>query len=218
MSAFNFEWVEQYLHRDPALIIDAGCYDCADTIAFKLRWPGARVMAFEACPENYCHTLNRLAAMEDRPQIELFHAALCDRDGEIGFFSNADAKMPGGFGQSGSVLTPTPAIDNKWRGGMGHITFKPERLVPASRLDTFCAAHHLTEIDLLHMDVQGAESRVLDGLGSLRPALIFLEIDEVAETSGYLGAPRRAELLERLVSRGYGEKWRSEHDALYVRD
>ena len=100
---------------------------------------------------------------------------------------------------------------------MKHITFKPARKVPASRLDTFCAAHGITEIDLLHMDVQGAEALVLDGMGDLRPTMIFLEIDEVKETSGYLGATPMADLVSRLTDKGYGAAWESEHDALYVR-
>ena len=216
MSEFNLQWVGEYLKREPDVVFDVGCFDCADSIAFKLRWPGARVLAFEACPDNFRRIVTRLATMEDCPEIELFHFAMCDTDGEIRFFSNADAKMPGGFGQSGSVLTPTQAIDNKWRGGMGHITFKPQRMVPAARLDTFCSSHGLAAIDLLHMDVQGAESKVIDGMGALRPSMIFLEIDEVAEVGGYLGGTPMAELVERLTSRGYAEKWHSEHDALYV--
>ena len=216
MSEFNLQWVGEYLKREPDVVFDVGCFDCADSIAFKLRWPGARVLAFEACPDNFRRIVTRLATMEDCPEIELFHFAMCDTDGEIMFFSNADAKMPGGFGQSGSVLTPTQAIDNKWRGGMGHITFKPQRMVPAARLDTFCSSHGLAAIDLLHMDVQGAESKVIDGMGALRPSMIFLEIDEVAEVGGYFGGTPMAELVERLTSRGYAEKWHSEHDALYV--
>lgn len=210
MSAFKFEWFV----REPKVILDVGTYDGADAALFKETFPLCRVIAFEACPDNYGAMKRR--AFAAATGVELVHAAACDFDGEIPFFSNTDTKQVGHFGQSGSVLEPTKAIDNKWRGGMGHIRFKEPRRVPAVRLDTFCAAQGITAIDLLHMDVQGAESMVLDGMGALLPGMIFLEIDEVKETGGYLGCVPLAELEARLTSRGYVKQWASINDALYV--
>jgi FkbM family methyltransferase len=217
MSEFKVEWVAEHLgHPFPKVIIDAGTFDGSDAVAFKDVFPDARVLAIEACPDNFVVMKGRGWARS--AGVEIHHAALCDFDGEVPFFSNSDTHFPGHFGQSGSVLTPTNAIDNKWRGGMGHIRFRGPRMVPARRLDTFCAAEGITDIDLLHMDVQGAESMVLDGMGELRPKMIFLEIDEVKETGGYVGCVPKQELVARLTSRGYVNKWESATDALYVHD
>jgi FkbM family methyltransferase len=214
MSSFQFHWLKEYLPGAPGVIIDAGTYDGADAARFKQEYPLARVLAFEACPDNFYAMKSRGWAVAQG--VEIYQLALCDTDGTIAFNSNSDLNFPGHFGQSGSILTPTDRIDQKWRGGTGAIRFKAPRSVPASRLDTFCASHGIEAIDLLHMDVQGAESRVIDGMGEFRPKIIFLEIDETAEVSGYLGATPRAELVNRLTSRGYEMKWCSVNDALYV--
>jgi FkbM family methyltransferase len=214
MSQFQYGWLMTYLKESPRVILDIGTYDGADAVMFKTDLPGCRVIAFEACPDNF--GVMKARGWAAAAGVEIHHLALCDVDGEAPFNSNSDTHFPGHFGQSGSLLTPTQAIDRKWRGGLGQIRFREPRMVPTARLDTFCAAHGVTQIDVMHMDVQGAESRVLDGMGELRPRMIFLEIDEVAEVSGYLGATPRAELFGRLTSRGYAAAWESQTDALYV--
>ncbi len=209
MSEFNCDWL-----ADPRCILDIGTYDGSDAAMFKERFPSCRVLAVEACPDNYSIMMSRF--FPTLFHVEVFHFAACDFDGEVPFFSNTDTHFPGHFGQSGSLLTPTDRIDRKWRGGRGEIQFKQPRMVTARRLDTFCAGQNVTWVDLLHMDVQGAESLVIDGMGDMRPRMIFLETDETKETSGYVGAVPFDELVERLTSRGYALKWQSPHDALYV--
>ena len=214
MSDFQYGWFFTYLLDDPKVILDVGTYDGHDAEKFKRDFPECRVIAFEACPDNFAVMKSR--GFHLTSGVEIHHAAMCDFDGEIPFFSNSDTQFRGGFGQSGSVLTPTDKIDKKWRGGTGAIKFRAPRMVPSCRLETFCAEHKVGHIDLLHMDVQGAESMVLDGMGHIRPTMIFLEIDETSETGGYVGCVTRAELVNRLTSRGYKLAWNSVHDALYV--
>lgn len=210
MTAFRFEWVAQYLKRDPRVIIDAGTYDCTDAIAFKERYPEARVIAFEACPDNYARILQQGRAA--RAFVEVHHAAVSDHENGLAFYSNTDTNQVGHFGQSGSILPPAQKLLETWHS----ITFKHGRHVPSVRLDCHCTAAGIGAIDLLHMDVQGAEYFALKGLGDMRPAMIFLEINETAEVGRYQNAVPEHDIRAWFDASGYVREWDSEFDALYV--
>ena len=85
--------------------------------------------------------------------------------------------------------------------------------VKTMRLDTFCEVHKTGAIDVLHMDIQGAEGFAIKGLGRLRPRMIFLEVDETTHYDGAMPLPELRALLEGM---GYSKVWESAHDALYV--
>lgn len=212
MSAFKFSWVDQYLKRDPAVIVDAGCYNASDSIEFKERWPDARVIAFEACPDNYRQIERSGRALV--AGVETHHLAVCDHENGVQFNSNTDTNQTGHFGQTGSILQFGPKLLETWKS----ISVKPPRLVPSVRLDLFCQRLEIARIDLLHMDVQGAEYFVLVGLGEMRPPIIYLEIDETAETDRYIGAVPESNIRGWFDAAGYKRVWDSPHDALYVHE
>ena len=210
MTAFRFEWVEQYLGHDPKVIMDAGCYDCTDSIAFKEQYPDARVIAFEGCPDNYRRIL--MQGLAEAAGVEAWHFAVCDHENGVDFNSNSDTNQNGHFGQTGSILPFSQKLIDTWPS----ITVKPPRKVASVRLDSFCARWGIEGIDLLHMDVQGAEYFALLGLGEMRPKMIYLEIDETAETGRYVGAVPEDQIKGWFLESGYVERWRSAADALYV--
>ena len=206
MSLFKPEWAEQYLGRNPRLLLDVGCWDAADSIAWKARWPDCQVVAFEACPDNFAaiSAAGRAAAAG----VDVLHMAIADHEGTVDFWSCSDTAQGANPGMSGSILTPAPHLATT----APNLTFKQPRTVRCRRLDTIFTA--ATEIDVLHMDVQGAESLVLTGLGDLRPAMIFLETDA---TQDYVGAAPKAALYQMLAGMGYVESWRGAGDSLFTR-
>lgn len=210
MTAFKFSWVEEYLQRAPTVIIDAGCYDAGDTIAFKEMWPEARVIGFEACPDNYNRIVRTGAATSG--DVEVYHVAVCDHGNGVLFNSNSDTNQTGHFGQTGSILPFAQKLIDTWPS----ITVRPPRKVGSVRLDAFCQARGIEDIDLLHMDVQGAEYFALLGLGEMRPKMIYLEIDETAETGRYVGAIPENDIRDWFNQAGYNRVWDSKADALYV--
>ncbi len=198
-TAFNPTWFS----APPSVILDVGTFDAADAVHLKQAFPGCRVVAFEACPDNVV-ALDRAGVCESSG-VELMRAAVCAHDGVTAFHSNTDR---GGPGMSGSILAPTDKLLTVHT----HLTFKASRVVPAVRLDTFCEGAGIAHVDLLHVDAQGAEHLVLRGLGALRPALVYLE---VSEGPHYAGATSADELHATLVSLGYTRTWCSSYDALY---
>jgi len=208
MSNFKFEWVEQYLKREPKVVFDVGTWDGADAIALKQRWPRADVYAFEACPDNYAAAFK--SGGVKAAGVMLVHAAVGAEDRDVPFYSNTDTALPKNPGMSGSTLFPSPALIAI----APNLTFLPPRMVRGIRLDTFCRMFGVGPIDILHMDVQGAEDYVMGGLGVLpRPAMVFMEIDA---TQLYEDAVPVDLLRAHMREDRYTEVWTDEHDALFI--
>ena len=207
MSEFNIQWLAKHLSGKPTVILDVGTYDGGDAVRLKQANPGARVIAFEACPDAHAAIVSR--GLVVKAGVEVVHFAVSDKDGEMDFHSNTDARNQN-LGCSGSILEPTPHNFAKYP----FLKFRSARKVKTTRLDTFCAANGIDHIDVVHMDVQGAEGFAIDGLGKLRPTMLFFEIDATDE---YKGAVPLTELFGKLAAWGYEKKWQGAHDALFVR-
>ncbi len=204
MSVFQTIWAQQYLGRAPRTFIHAGCFEAIHTIRFKEAFPDCRVIALEACPDNYAS----LVANKKDEIIEIVHAALCDHGGEVKFVSSYSS---GGECGSGSILTPSQKLheDNN------RLRFTEPRIIPAVTLDKFCGLRGIKEIDILHLDVQGAEALALMGFGLMRPKLLFVEI---SETEHYDGAASLSNLKAALKHMGYRHSNDDGYGALYLHD
>lgn len=207
MSDFLKCGFEAFLTRPPSVIADVGTFDGQLAFELKRRYPRARVLAFEACPDNYASLVRNSQALIGR-RVEVVHAAVCDHANGVEFYSNRDTSLGGIAGMSGSILPPTEkmAVDYP------NLSFCKPRRVASVRLDGL----GLAELDILHIDAQGAEASVLRGLGPLRPQVIYLEINETKEHGHYAGAAPLAELTDLLASLGYSKQWGSDADVLYA--
>lgn len=208
---FDHRWVAKHLPHPPRVIFDVGTWDANDAIAFKHNWPQARVVAFEACPVNHAKIMARGLAVAEGVEVE--HGAVCDRIGVVPFHSCEDANLGPGLGMSGSIHQPT----EKLLRDAPNLGFGSPRNVRSLRLDEFCRGKGIEQIDVLHVDVQGAEISVLTGLGTLRPGMIFLETDETEEAGHYAGAASRVELFTLRNVMGYACVWDSGSDQLWIR-
>ena len=75
-------------------------------------------------------------------------------------------------------------------------------MVKAIRIDTYCAQHGIKSIDLLCMDVQGAELRVLKGLGSVLERVRYI-ITEIEIKPLYYGQALYPEVHGYLKASGF---------------
>lgn len=77
---------------------------------------------------------------------------------------------------SGSICTPVVNEVGMGLNSHKNILFDVTGIeVLTIRIDTFCKANAITHIDYMHIDVQGAEDKVIKGLGDIRPSFIFAE-------------------------------------------
>lgn len=178
------------------VIFDVGARDCAESAAFAAAFPAATVHAFECNPA----TLPRCrAAAAAEPRIQLTEKAVADRAGRLAFFPIDPARSVGGYpgGNHGasSMFEATGAYPEE--------TYVQNRIeVESIRLDAFCADHGIEAIDILWMDVQGAEGLVLEGLGDMLPKVSFIHA-EVEFFEIYRGQALFPQVDARLRARGF---------------
>lgn len=161
---------------DPAtvrVVFDVGARDCNESADFARAYPAATVYAFECNPATL--PLCR-AVMAREPRVVLTEKAASDQSGRLAFFPTNPAEtqtgIAGGNPGASSLFEATGAYPEE--------RYVQDRVeVDTIRLDQFCAARGISEIDVLWMDVQGAELLVLRGLGTLlaRVKLIHLEAE-----------------------------------------
>jgi FkbM family methyltransferase len=163
------EGVRDLVGRSP-VILEIGCNDGTDTLAFLGAMPEARIYCFEPDPR----AIARFKRQVHDPRARLFLMGVSNQDGTATFYGSSGqapetSKHPGApaccwldeWDLSGSLCRPT-----------GHLSYSPWVTFPESRqclvrtikLDTW-AAHHLNAdcIDFIWCDVQGAEALVIQG-------------------------------------------------------
>lgn len=212
-------WGQQLLSRGPVRVIfDIGSNVGESVAAFRSAFPQSDVYAFEPSPTAFSKLQER---MRQDPHVKLVQEAVGEHDGVATLHQNkAD--------DSNSLLPNSSRI----------YEFAPVEMcepvrdvaVPITRIDSYCAKHSISQIDLCKVDSQGYERQILAGAGSmLDPVFIrslYLEIlfVDLWDNQSWCG-----EVLELMRSRGYrlfgitnvayddvnGWKWA---DALFLSD
>ena len=188
-SGFNVKWLEE-LGITPTVIVDAGSFDGGDAFRLLRSFPLARVVAIEADPIRFAILKENLAG----ESIELVEAAVCDVDGDVDWFS---ATIEGQVDSQGAMYRQSAELNQRFP--FVKQAEHPMR-VAGKRIDNICSELGIARIDLLHMDVQGAEHVALLGLGDLRPRLIYLE---VMRDNSFVGAGDRSNIDAFLERTGY---------------
>jgi FkbM family methyltransferase len=184
--------LHHYLHVDSKSIeqiVIIGANDGSEIPRLRRTYPRSRFLCFEPSPAGY----NKLTEnFRETDYVQARKLALSDSSGIATFH---ELPMAG----NGSLLPPDPA---KWS------TFNQQKenevtafQVQLSTLDA--EANSLERIDLLWIDVQGAEGQVLRGGFNTLPRVeaIFLEVALI--DSPYQGAFRFSQLDELLRSFGF---------------
>ena len=179
--------------RAPEVIIDAGANVGLASIYFASRYPGARILAIEPEAGNLELLERNVAAY---PNVTVVRAALWHENAPL------DLVDPG-LGQW--------AFMTQGRGEAEH--YGPHvHEVQGITLDTLCRDHGLERIDILKMDIEGAEREVF------------------ADPSAWIGKVDTliVELHDRMKpgcsrsfydgSRGFGREWRQGENVYLARE
>jgi FkbM family methyltransferase len=201
--------IRQTLMNKPDLVIfDVGGFDFSDACHFKQNFPNSQVYSFEPDEVN----LKTHQHKAEQYGVIVVPVALSDTNDEVDFYPSITYN--GNIHKaSGSTLKPnvrpgtTEGIfhDNLFFDLTGY-------KIQIVRLDTFCELNGIGHIDYLHMDVQGAEKRVLNSIGKIRPSFIFAE---TCEFSTYDSGHTKEEFNDFLYELGYEIIHEFQDDTLY---
>ena len=155
----NFHTIIGKKREDIKNIVIVGAYHGYEIDTLSTNYPNCKVRAFEAHPEHFKALKQRHAAT---PNVTLINKAVCDINGTIDFF-----ELGNGGGGSGSLLE-----------FQGHKFGHPFTPLEPIKVPCVTLKKELgdIEIDLLWVDVQGAELAVLRGSHLNSVSSLFLEI------------------------------------------
>ena len=176
----------------PTVILDVGANIGLVTSTLRRLFPSAQVHAFEPTEDTARTLTQRLSG--DR-QVVINQLAVSDADGTATF--HVDNKTHGGgsnslLGHTANFAVRSPV--HRYR----------EVTVPTVTLDAYAHDHGITHVDILKLDIEGAELQALEGARSL---LHDQEIDFIATEmrfiEDYSGQPLFRDLVVHLQPLGY---------------
>lgn len=161
MRTISPKYLRHLLRCSDPTILEIGCNDGADTLGFLRVFPAATLHCFEPDPRAIAcwrHDVHD-------PRATLYEVALWSEPGTHEFHPSS-GHPPGpeyrhytrDWDRSGSLLAWDRHVENApWMSPLAPIT------VPTMRLDDWATEHPLARLDLVWMDVQGAEAHVIRG-------------------------------------------------------
>lgn len=177
-------------------VFELGARECGETLDFAAAYPQARIVAFECNPATLpaCRS-----AVAGNARIKLVEKAVSDRNGTIRFFptdpERTVTKHAGGNPGASSLFRARPDYPHEKY-------VQNEITVQTTTVADVMAAEGVAQIDLLWMDVQGAELLALKGFGE-RLADVRLIHMEVEFLPIYEGQALFGDVHAFLVQRGF---------------
>lgn len=197
------------------VVVEVGARDCAETLEFHRTFPSAAIYAFECNPATLPLCRRAVRGLE---RVTLTECAVSERDGTVRFHPIDPARTLTGQADGNPGASSLFRASGKYP--QEHYV-QNEITVETTTLERFLRERDIAAVDLLWMDIQGAELLALKGLGerlrSVRLAHLEVEFFPI-----YEGQPLFEEIHGFLrghgfVLLGFTSYSRFAADAVYAR-
>ena len=151
---------EEFDRHQPLVILDIGSRDCEQSLELSKYFPKARMFAFECNPQTLpiCRE-----AIKDSSAITLCPYAVNSYDGTCKFYpidpTRTRTTWKDGNPGASSLFQANGTYPSEFY-------VQNEIQVPCRRIDSVLKEHGIQRVDLIWMDLQGAELIALKSLGS----------------------------------------------------
>lgn len=136
------------------------------TKIYRQLFPQATIYCFEPFPDSF----KKLSELADDKSVKCYQTALCETNGKATLQVNSDPSC--------NSFSPRPSAGPKYYSNKTQNIGQIE--VQTQTLDSFCTKKNISEIDILKLDVEGAETKVLQGaaekLNRKQIKLIYTEV------------------------------------------
>jgi FkbM family methyltransferase len=198
-SSFNssdpFYDMKLLMNGKPRVIFDVGAHHGHVTERFRSIFPHSEIYAFEPFQESFSLLRKNTRAY---PNVNAFNFGLSDQAGMHSFHVNNSSA-------TNSLLSTDIEGAKKW--GVGILETVQVAEARFETIDSVVAKYNLSCIDILKLDVQGAESLVIAGAKSaIKNRLIRLIYTEIIIQPTYIGQRRFDHSLATFFDHGY-ELW-----------
>ena len=154
-------------------VTDVGAYLGETAHWFSVLFPNATVWAVEPFPESFAKL-----ALKSSNKLKPFNFAVTNFDGSVELYYNSIPHTSGIY-PINSESSDSLSVAQQGESGAAAVNSSVGSvMVDARSLNSFVAEQNIQEIDLLKIDVQGAEVDVLKGSGQIlnRVAVVLIEI------------------------------------------
>lgn len=184
-------------------IVDIGSWHLGQSIEFARIFTAARIDAFEPVPTSYDRCLNNRNGLsrQQKERIHVHNIALSDKEANIPFYAvdPSQSSVPN-VGASSMFRF----IDGLNGSMFGQNLIQEEIEVQSTTLDRWCKKQNVNGIDIMWMDVQGAELLVLKGADKILENTRII-MTEVGLKPYYEGHTLKQEIDTFLFAKGFRE-------------
>ncbi len=185
------------LYEKPKVIFEVGAHAGDSDLIDYCQQTGAQLYMFEPLPTRYLELVEKTKHV---PNIQVFPVAVSNYDGWATFnIANSD--------DCSSLLSFDEKVNETWLTPWLPIDrFEMVKAieVEVTRLDTFMAKHQITQVDLIEIDTQGQDLKVVESLGDKLPQVKKIQLEvNVFHAPLYQQSCDKAEVMTFFQQHGF---------------
>jgi FkbM family methyltransferase len=183
--------IKAYVDTETPVIFDVGAHYGESVTDYRCMLPHSTIYSFEPDSQSFSRLKQNTAGLKD---VYCFQQALSDNSGQADLYINSSSA-------TNSLLPISDTATALW-GEAVRTSSSTERVTTAT-LDSFCVSQNVDRINILKIDVQGAEMSVLKGATDMfSREKVDVVICEIITSPTYTGQNTLKEYLEFVENSG----------------